>query len=176
MFRLILEAVSNPGRTVDINEYADRLYGEYPVLLAVAMTLLDNEVGFDTCGDYPLANEIASLTLAKIDEPGSADFIFVCEPEQIKNAVENAKCGTPADPHRSATVVIKDDGEPSCRLTLSGPGIDGQLTVWGSQTAREAVEARDGQRYEYPQGIDLIFVSNSGGLFAVPRLTRAEVA
>ena len=170
VFRLILEAMSHPARVVSINEYADKLFGEAPVFLSVAMTLLDNEVSFNACDNQVLADEIISLTLAKQDEVNDSDFIFVNDLNYKEYAIANAKSGTLSDPHKSAMVVIQDDFESSCRMTLSGPGIDGQITVQTTQTVKDAVSLRDAQNYEYPQGIDLIFISSIGELLAIPRL------
>ena len=122
VFRLILEAMSNPARVVNISEYAIKLFGDYPdcvgkhpsavfttrslAFLALAMTLLDNEVSFSACENHSLTDEIASLTLAKKENIESADFVFVCDPNDIRSVIENAKCGTLSDPHKSATVII----------------------------------------------------------------------
>jgi len=175
VFRLVLHAMSNPGGFVNIYEYADKLYGDFPECMALAMTLLDYEISFNTCQDHMLAEEIALLTHAGTENYENADFIFVCNPGNLRNAIENAKCGTLADPHKSATVIIRNDGEPVYRLTLSGPGIDGRTVISASQTVKDAIGLRDAQNYEYPQGIDLLFISYSGEMFAVPRLTRMEV-
>ena len=169
IFRLILEAMSNPGRIVSIKKYADKLYGDDAALLAVAMTLLDNEVSFCACKNYTLSDEIRTLTLAREEQAETADFIFACEPENI---IERVKCGTLADPHKSATVIIRNDGSSDCMLKLYGPGINGHKAVQVTRTVRDALILRDMQNYEYPQGIDLIFVSSAGELLAVPRLTR----
>ena len=173
VFRLVLEAMSNPARVVNIKEYADKLFGSYPVFLALAMTLLDNEVSFSTCENQSLTDEIASVTLAKREKTEAADFVFVREPNDIKTIIENVKCGTPADPHKSATVIIGNDGGAVRQLALSGPGVDGNIAVQASQTVKDAIILRDAQNYEYPQGIDLIFVSGTGELSAVPRLVKA---
>lgn len=174
VFRLILEAMSNPARVVNIKEYADKLFGENPVFLAVAITLLDNEVRFNTCDDQDLSGEISSLTLAKSGQIESADFIFVCDQDNLKSAIKKAKCGTLSDPHKSAAVIIRNDGVSNCSLTLTGPGIDGKITAHVPQIVKDAMILRDEQNYEYPQGIDLIFVTSTGELFALPRLTRME--
>jgi len=172
VFRLILEAVSNPARVVSINEYAVKLFGGEPLFLAVAMTLLDNEVSFCVCGGERLSDEIASLTLARREQTETADFIFVCNPADIKNITANIKCGTLADPHKSATVVIRNNGSPDCQLILSGPGICGYTLVRVTDLVRDCIILRDEQHYEYPQGVDFIFISDNGGLQVIPRLTR----
>jgi len=175
VFRLVLYAMSNPASFVNIKEHADKLYGNLPECMALAMTLLDYEVSFNTCQDHMLSEEIALLTHARRENHENADFIFVCNPDDLRTAIENAKCGTLTDPHKSATVIIRNDGEPLYRLTLSGPGIDGRTAISASQTVKDAIELRDAQNYEYPQGIDLLFISQTGEMFAVPRLTRMEV-
>ncbi|MCL1885687.1 MAG: phosphonate C-P lyase system protein PhnH [Dehalococcoidia bacterium] len=175
VFRLILEAMSNPARVVGTKEFADKLFGEYPAFLAVAMTLLDNESCFNVCGNQLLSDEIASLTLAKRTPMESADFVFVCTANDMEPVIQKAKCGTLSDPHKSATVVIQNDGQPVCQMALAGPGINGCTVVRMTQVVKDALAFRDMQNYEYPQGIDLLFISDDGGLFSIPRLIQMEV-
>jgi alpha-D-ribose 1-methylphosphonate 5-triphosphate synthase subunit PhnH len=172
VYRLILEAMSNPGRIVNIKKYADKLFGDNPAFLAAAMTLLDNETSFNACENGRFSDEIASLTLAKRETLEDADFIFACDFGDIKSAIQNAKRGTLSDPHKSATIAIQNDGTPSLRLTLAGPGIDGRVTLDATQTVKCALDLRDAQKHEYPQGVDLLFISSAGELAAVPRLVR----
>jgi len=175
VFRLILEAMSNPTRVVRIREYADALFGDQPTFLAVAITLLDNEVSFNACENQSLTAEIASLTLTKRAGIDSADFVFVSNPNRIKDVIESVKSGTLSDPHKSATVIIRNDEDTNRLLALAGPGIRGNVTVWVSKTVIDAVRLRDEQGYEYPQGIDLIFVSSEGELFAIPRSIKLAI-
>ena len=172
VFRLILEAMSNPARAVNIKEHAEKLFGDSPAFLAVAMTLLDNEVSFNTCENRQLSDEIVLLTLAERQNIENADFVFVCESSDLKDVVENVKDGTLADPQKSATVIIRNDEEATCQMMLHGSGIDGQIKAQVSQITQDAIELRDAQEYEYPQGIDLMFISSDGELFAIPRLTK----
>ena len=175
VFRLILEAMSSPGTPVELGRYADKLYGDHPVCLAMTMTLLDNEVSFHVSGAPDLAEEIHALTLAKEMCIASADFVFVCNPDQLEQVIESAKCGSLTDPHKSATLIVENEGIPAYRLLLTGPGIDGQKEIWVTERIHNAIALRDAQNYEYPQGIDLFFLSKAGELVAIPRLTRMEV-
>jgi len=170
VFRLLLEAMSNPARVVNIYKSAEALYGDHPAFLALAMTLLDNEVSYNACENAALSAEIASLTLSKSVGLEYADFVFVSNPNKVKDVIGNVKCGTLPDPHKSATVIIRNDDEPECRITISGPGINGQETTRVSKTVTNALRLRDEQHYEYPQGIDLLFVSGEGEMSAFPRL------
>ena len=172
MFRLILEAMSNPSRVVNIQESAGKLFGSCTEFLAVATTLLDNETGFSVIGNESLSDDIAMLTLARREKTESADFIFVHNPDSLAAVIGMAKCGTLSDPHKSATVVIRNSGDPVCLLTLYGPGIDGYAELKAPQVVKDAIVCRDAQSYEYPQGIDLIFISETGDFFAIPRLTK----
>ncbi|MCL2807985.1 MAG: phosphonate C-P lyase system protein PhnH [Coriobacteriia bacterium] len=175
VFRLVLEALSHPAREVSILECARRFGGKHSALLALALTLLDNEVSFNTCENHQLSDDIAALTLAHRSTVDKADFIFVCNLDDLKDVIEHAKCGTLENPHQSATIVILDEqgnDVPAHRLCLVGPGIDVSRTVTASPALKQALILRDAQHYEYPQGIDLLFVSGKGELYAIPRLVR----
>jgi len=175
VYRLLLTAISNPTRIVNIKQYADKLYGDYQAMLALAMTVLDNEVSFSACDNSELSNEIVFLTLCKREALENADYIFLTEPSALEAVITAAKCGTLRDPHKSATIIIENSGSAACRLRLYGPGIEGVAEFRASDIVKKALDIRDGQFYEYPQGIDFIFVSENGEVFALPRLTRREV-
>jgi alpha-D-ribose 1-methylphosphonate 5-triphosphate synthase subunit PhnH len=175
VYRLILTAMSNPTRTVNIKEFADKLYGDYPDMLAIAMSLLDNEVSFFAYGIDGLSEEILSLTLSRRESAENADYIFVAERNELVPAIESAKCGTLRDPHKSATLIVRNVDTEKCRLRLRGAGIREEAEFETTELVKIALETRDRQFYEYPQGIDFIFVSENGELLSIPRLTLWEV-
>jgi len=203
VFRSVLEAFSYPGRTINIKSYSDKLLslcasnapgtqeGEQsnslcPACLAIAMTLLDNEVSFSVCSDVvassgasvgtcesrAFADTVASLTLAEEVATSKADFIFVGSEVALAAAIEQAKSGTLADPHKSATLVIANKGEFNQSLSLEGPGIKGQASISATSTMLDALRLRDEQSYEYPEGIDFLFVTADSNIIALPRLVR----
>lgn len=170
IFRVILEAMANPTRRLSVAEFIPKLFGSEPAMLAAAMTLLDNEVSF--CADNAeLAENTALLTHSPEVKCEDADFIFVTEPAGIKKAVEQAKCGTLSDPHRSATIIVKCGENATDSFELYGAGIDGTVKAELPNEVTAAINARDEQHYEYPQGIDFVFIDEKGGLFCIPRLT-----
>lgn len=175
LFRLLLEAMSNPTRRVNIKEFAEKMYGENAEFLALAMTLLDNEVTFSTCENQEISDEIVSLTLSNREQSDLADFIFVSDSSLLSEVIETAKAGTLKDPQKSATIIVKDDGSEVVSLHLSGPGIKESVRFLTSGLVEKAIEIRDNNYFEYPQGLDLIFVTNDSELFAIPRLTKKEV-
>lgn len=136
-FRLLLEALSNPGRIVELGPLARKLGGAYAMPLTVAAVLLDNEVSFAVCGSPALAEKITELTLAKTAAVSKADYIFVTENADWQEAVQAAKCGTLRDPHKSATVILcTADLQASCSGS-AGPG---------SRLSRKSLCARNCRR------------------------------
>ena len=191
MYRLLLDAYSNPGKHLKIRELGEKMYGEEPELLAVGMTILDNEVGFSTCGDPVLAQQLLSLTLSREESLEEADYVFVRDASVLQEAIGKVKCGTLKDPQKSATLFIRvcsvedrggnadvampcsGEAEPGItRITLSGPGIRDEETLVVPREVADALALRDGQYYEYPQGIDLVFITDDGELYALPRLVK----
>lgn len=174
MFRLLLKAMANPASPVEIRPFAAKFSGEYPEMLAIAMTLLDNEVGFSTCENQTLSDDIASLTLSRREALEAADYLFITDPSLLGRAMVQAKCGALANPHRSATIVVRNQGAALHPVRLAGPGIRGAAPWLVTDIVWQALEFRDGLFYEYPQGVDLLFVTEGGELVAIPRLTRKE--
>ena len=161
-FRLLLDAMANPSRVVSIQEGAEKLYGSKREMLTLAMTLLDKNTGFYTFGHTELDEQILLLTHAEKKTLEEADYVFVTEEEHLPEAFAKAKRGTLENPHTSAT------------LSISGPGVDGVATFQSPVVLEEAFRLRAEQAYEYPQGVDMIFVSPEGELFCIPRMVKKE--
>lgn len=174
VFRKILEAMSNPGRKISISEQAEKMHGDKGTFLAIAMTLLDNEVSFSICGDQALAADMELLTLSKEVSLEEADFIFVEKEEMLAEVFQKAKCGTLEDPQKSATIIIETESTCGKTLNLYGAGIDGILELEVPDVVEQTLELRKQQNYEYPQGIDMIFVTGNGDLFCIPRLVMKK--
>ncbi len=175
VFRLILDAMANPTRAVDIAPYAARFHEGCSALLAIGLTLLDNETTFCAVGDPALENSLLSLTMARRAPLEQADYVFLPHGSDAQAAIPQVKYGTAVSPHLSATVVVLDGDEGAHAMQLQGPGIDGVAAYMATDAAREALDARDAQHYQYPQGIDLLLVTQSGALTALPRLIMREV-
>ena len=175
VFRLILDAMANPTRTVDIARYAAHFHEGYGVLLALGMTLLDNETTFCVVNDEALDTALLSLTLARRAPLEQADYVFFPHAGDVQAALSRVKYGTAVCPHLSATVIVLDGGMGLCAMRLQGPGIDGVAAYAATDAACAALEARDAQHYQYPQGIDMLLVTEGGALTALPRLTMREV-
>ena len=172
VFRLLLDAMSNPTRTVSVAAQKEKLFGDYGAFLALGMTLLDNEVTFSSCENESLKKDLQLVTLSQEVPVPDADYLFVTDERMLSAVLVQAKCGTLTDPHQSASLLIRDSGEKPETMTLYGPGIDGETELHCTPTVVRALELRDQQTYEYPTGIDLIFVTDSGDVTCIPRLVR----
>lgn len=176
VFRKLLEAMSNPARTVSVAEQKEKLFGDYRALLALGMTLLDNEVTFSACKDEAFRKDLQLVTLAQEAPVPEADYLFVTDSRKLSAILVQAKCGTLVDPHKSATLLIRDNTEKTECCTLYGPGIDGETELCCSETVCQALRLREQQAYEYPMGVDLIFVTDSGDITCIPRLVKRRDA
>ncbi len=175
VFRRLLEAMANPGRRCSIQLQSEKLFGDDPAVLAVAMTLLDAGVSFCALENPTLTEQILLLTHAKPVSLEQADYLFVSSVDQLPMIVESAKEGTLENPHASATLIVGlPDVQGEQEVRLSGPGVDGQLTTTLPNALAEAVRLRDEQEYEYPQGIDYIFLLPESDLLCIPRLVKME--
>jgi alpha-D-ribose 1-methylphosphonate 5-triphosphate synthase subunit PhnH len=80
MFRILLEALTNPGRVLNFRRYAAQFAGQGR-WLAPAITMLDKETGFFWDGDEETGEEIRFLTGAPRLPPDKADFVFLSRGE-----------------------------------------------------------------------------------------------
>ncbi len=175
VFRRLLEAMANPGRQCDIRLQSEKLFGEAPDMLALAMTLLDASVSFCAPENPVLTEQIILLTHAKSVSPEQADYLFISSGDLLPTIIETAKKGTLENPHASATCIVKiPDGQTEQQVLLSGPGVDGQTGATVPCDIMQAIGLRDAQEYEYPQGIDYIFLLPESKLLCIPRLVRME--
>ena len=169
VFRILLDCLSNSGRAADIGEYVEKFRnnGEW---YALAATLLDGEVSFYSNGDENIKKEIEFLTGSVWKDYREADFIFLTEYVKAEDMISEVKCGTFADPHDSATILIKAEDIPDTEVTLKGVGVppEGRKLMISKQEMNW-IENRKLTANEYPCGVDLIFIRPNGTIFAVSR-------
>ncbi len=172
LFRKILKAMSNPLVKVDISAEVDKISGQDREEQAVAFTLINNETTFCSFNHKELDSAILAVTLSKRVPCSEADYIFAHTEEDMLQTVENAKCGTLLNPHKSATIIVKIPGSQDCTLSMYGPGIKDTISLETHSLVQKTLQKRDSMYFEYPTGLDFIFINDNKELFAVPRLTR----
>jgi phosphonate C-P lyase system protein PhnH len=169
VFRAFLDALANPGRAASIASYVKR-FDEAGQWLAPAMTLLDGETGFFWNGAPEIAREISFLTGSTLTSLARADFVFLPAPALPAEILEQVKVGGHLAPHDSALLLIATDGEDPAPVILRGPGIPTEgRAVMLSHTERAWLEAREDQEFEYPCGVEMIFLREDASILAIAR-------
>ena len=186
VFRLLLEALANPGRPVDLSAHVCQ-FAANGKWLAPALTLLDNETGFFWDGSSDLGEEIRFLSGAAQVPLENADFVFLSslgantESEAAQTATQTAaqvlcqaKGGTHRDPHNSALIFVTTGGKQDQSVVLKGPGIppDGRKVAVSAVEAAW-IKARDAQGFEYPCGVEIIFIREDNSFLAITRKAAA---
>jgi len=176
-FRLMLHAISNPGKIVNIKNYAEKLEDDFGHLLVLALTLLDKETSYCVLDNEMLDKVFGQLTYA-FHKDEKADYIFIseeCSYEKISDILSKSHPGTLDDPHASSTLIISVERlENSVSLCLSGPGIKDSKTIEVSDYLKLWITNRDLMEYEYPLGIDMFFVTKEGELLSIPRRVKLK--
>ena len=189
VFRLLLEALANHGRILSLGYYAAR-FRENGRWFAPALTLLDNETGFYWRCPDETGEEIRFLTGAAPASPEKADFLFLSVPSSGSEAADilsRAKAGSPENPHDSALILATVPGAGSRALTpgafpgdetasalLRGPGVPPEGRHIDLCPAEAAwLRAREAQGFEYPCGVELVFIREDLSFMAITR--KAEV-
>lgn len=181
-FRLLLEAMSRPGRIVQLPERAyERVPpGLNPFVLTVLKTLCDHEVALGLGGgalpEWGLY--LRTNTGAADRPPQEADYVLL-EGSAYDEVFPRLRRGSLEFPEQGAlallAVQILAEGGLDHLLTVSGPGVETEhrLAVWGLD--RRYPEALAGINELFPVGLDCCLVDLCGHLACLPRSSRVEV-
>jgi len=176
-FRCLLHAVSNPGEIMHIGEYAQKLEGENSAMLVLALTFLDKETSYWVADNEEFSKTLAELTYSRLAEE-KAGFIFIsgiCSEEAIDSIFAKATPGSLVEPHTNSVLIIAvEDFVQKSTCSLKGPGIKASKAVGLSDYAKKWLNKRDSMEYEYPTGVDLVFISSDGAMIAIPRKVKME--
>jgi alpha-D-ribose 1-methylphosphonate 5-triphosphate synthase subunit PhnH len=186
VFRLLLEALANPGRFLSLRRHADR-FTENGRWLAPALSLLDSETGFYWNGRDETGEEIRFLTGAAPVAPEEADFLFLPAAPSGPGGGETdilsrVKSGDVENPHDSALLLIavqeRDAGsgraEAYTRVLFNGPGVPEAGRYVDLLPAELCwLRARDERGFQYPCGVELIFIREDLSFMAITRKVEA---
>ena len=172
VFRLLLDALANPGRPVDLSAHVFQ-FASNGRWLAPALTLLDNETGFYWDGAPEIGEEIRFLSGAALVSIENADFVFLSSQNALSGAeriLSQVKAGTYRDPHDSALIFIVVEGGAVISADIKGPGVPPEgRKVLLSATEATWIKARKAQGFEYPRGVEMIFMREDNSLLAITR-------
>lgn len=177
IFRSALEAISHPGRIVDVMAAIHAPAPLHPAAACVCLALLDFDtpLWLDDPGARPEVVEWLKFHCGVpiVDRPDAARFALIADPEHMP-PLRAFDAGVAEYPERSATLIIQVHtliGGTGRRLT--GPGIAGEarLEVAGAPEAFWRWVADNHARF--PCGVD-VFMSAGQVVTALPRTTRVE--
>jgi alpha-D-ribose 1-methylphosphonate 5-triphosphate synthase subunit PhnH len=173
VYRDLLNVISRPGSVRCLT--ADFRHIWPSGILAVAATLLDQEVGFCVLGDPRLGGAIEELTGGRSVNIASADFIFAPNGDS-GGLVRHAQRGSQEYPDLGATIVyqverLEEDAEPGS-ITLRGPGIEDRATPLIIGLGPEELFFIQEINNEYPLGVDVFLIDRENKVMALPRSLR----
>lgn len=173
-FRVLLHAMARPGTVGKIAPHEQG--GPFAPAVALLESLLDHEVSFAVLPDQVVAREpLLRYTGSRIFPAEQADFLL-CHGPGIVRGLQVARLGDLEYPDRSATVValVTSVGTTGERLTLSGPGISGEIDVWVDGFTIEHQRLFVKRNAVVPNGVDVVLVAPDGHFTCLPRYTRIK--
>jgi len=167
-FRLVLDAMSRPGRCFTLHTLPD----DGPVVLSILATLLDAEVSLSDPHSLLRSDDWLMLQ-AKSALADDADYIL-CDAMQLPNILP--KLGTLPNPDQSATLILKVDnlGTGNHKLRLSGPGIKEIESLSINGLNLDWLSKREDWNGAFPLGVDIILIDDKS-VAALPRTTNVKV-
>jgi len=178
IFRYALDAMSRPGKIVDIDIPLPSPEGLNSATTAVLLTLADMDtpiwlspeiktiqaethIRFHTGCEITENPERATFAIA----PANGDLSFLA----------SLPAGNPEMPHLSTTLILLVDGfEGQTPLQLTGPGIQTTTSLSPTPVSAEFYPWAQANQRLFPCGVDTFFAASSS-LAALPRSTRMEV-
>ncbi|VTU45913.1 phosphonate C-P lyase system protein PhnH [Variovorax sp. PBL-E5] len=185
VFRAALQALSHPGRPVDVPHDAEVPARGHAAAAALLLALLDPDCRLWLSPSLAGSDAAAWLRFhcgcVLVDEPAQAQFAWVAAGDEMP-ALDGFAQGSDTYPDQSATCVLEvpafaDAAAGGAAWQLHGPGIRGQvrLTVGlAPQAAHALVAQRAAEHAAFPCGIDL-FLATERQIVGLPRTTRIRM-
>lgn len=177
-FRVILEAMSSPGRAVRIPVKAGGPQAWPGSLSALVLTLcdMDTPLWLDAAANTPdalrfLRFHCGSPVAAK---PEQAAFAVVLDAQRMIPLGEFA-LGNAEYPEKSSTVLLYSPllGKGGETLRVHGPGVDGEAELPLSWLPENFVEQWHANGKLFPRGVDVILVGKDA-IVGLPRTVKLE--
>lgn len=164
-YKSMMDTLSMPGIVAKIQPLFDSN------LLAIANVLLFSEVSFFYNGDEDMSL-VEAITNPNITTNDKADYVFS---DVINDSlITEAKKGDYMNPDFSATLIFKCEDFNTTKVSLSGPGIDGTKEL-SLPCDKSFIEILMDKNSDYPLGVEIYFINNSGEIMALSRTTKVEV-
>ena len=173
-FRLVMDAMAQPGRIVDLGHPVQAPAPLEPAAAAFLATLADYDtsVWFEDSGADAAVSWLTFHTGAAVTkDPSTASFAILSKNSPVGGWLK-FPMGSLSYPDRSATLLLPveslRDGTP---LTIRGPGIETAATIAPRGLPDGFTETMAINAARFPLGFDLLMTCGSE-LLALPRTTR----
>jgi len=173
-FRLVMDAMAQPGRIVDLGHAVEPPAPLEPAAAAFLATLADYDtpVWFEDCDADTAASWLTFHTGAAVTKDPLTTSYAVLSRNSPVSSWRNFAMGSLSYPDRSATLLLPveslRDGMP---LTVRGPGIETVAVISPRGLPDGFTETMAINAARFPQGFDLLLICGSE-LLALPRTTR----
>lgn len=161
-FDAILWALSRPGHPRTLPEAEDA---------GIVACLLDRECKVHAAD--PLLIPTVMNTGAALADIDAADHVFLGKLNDA-NVLGHVRTGSDLYPDDGATVIVHASLNQGAAVTLSGPGVDGAVTIQIGGLPDGFWAARS-RAMRYPMGFDLL-IRDGDQLIGIPRSTVVEVS
>lgn len=178
VFRRALQALSMPGRPVDVPAVAklpERGHGAAALLL---LALLDSDCTLWLSTSLRGSGAQAWLRFHTgcrcVDDPAQARFLWLAGGDEWPS-LSSLDAGSDEYPDQSATCVMevselqRNANRPG--WTIEGPGIDGAMPLMATGLPQDFVEQWQANHTSFPRGVD-VFLCTATQVLGLPRSTR----
>lgn len=176
LFRAIMDALARPGTVQQLGVLPAPPEPLAPELGAAALVLADHDTTLWLDPQLRHHREVVDWLRFQtgaplVEDPAVATFALAGAGQVLPVLADFAQ-GTDEYPDRSTTLVLgvgSLEGGP--RLTLRGPGIDGETMIAPSGLPQGFVRQWHDNRARFPRGVDVLLVAD-GAVIGLPRTTR----
>lgn len=180
VFRRALQALSMPGRLVDLPNLAAVPKQGHSASALLLLALVDSDC---TLWLSPsLAGTDAQTWLRFhtgcrfVQEPAQANFLWLCAQDRWPH-MSDMQAGTDEYPDQSATCIMETSsiqtGEESRVWSLSGPGIASPVGLTAEGLPADFAAQWAGNHAAFPRGVDVL-LTTSAQVLGLPRSTMLQ--
>lgn len=178
VFRAVLDAMSHPGKIVDINDIDDAPVPLNKATAAICLTLVDFETPL--WADAEIASSGEAMNYLRFhcgcpvtEDPQAARTGLFADASAL-TSFERFNCGTDERPDLSTTLIVQVEGlSETGAMTLSGPGIKKTRSLGVDGVTGTFWDAVRRNANMFPRGIDLILTTGKQ-IVCLPRTTKVE--
>lgn len=175
VFRRALDAMSRPGRLVEVACEAQLPSDAHRAAGLVLLALLDSDTRLWTSPSVERGDTVRHLRFHTgcqvVDEPAHADFAWVARADELP-ALDAFAMGSDEWPDRSTTIVLQVAAMDDTRgWRLTGPGIRGETRLHVAGLGAAFAAQWQAMRARYPRGVDVLLTCGTH-VAALPRSTQ----